>query len=240
LSAPSSGEPSLSALQAELRELADPEDTTNLLRFFKTGPGEYGEGDRFLGIRVPILRRLSRSYRALPLLDIFRLLRSPWHEERFLSLLLLVATYARAGESAQKEIFDFYLAHTRYINGWDLVDTSAEHIVGPRVNLRTVEPLVGLSRSQLLWDRRIAILATFHWIKQGEFRPTLEIAERLLGDSHDLIHKAAGWMLREVGERDRRVEEAFLTRHHRVMPRTMLRYALERFPEDLRRTYLGR
>jgi 3-methyladenine DNA glycosylase AlkD len=219
---------------------ADPDDAVNLQWFFKTGPGQYGEGDRFLGIRVPVLRRLAREYRMLTVSDALVLLRSKWHEERLLALLLLVGLYRRGGIDERKVIYDAYLAHTHRINNWDLVDASAPYIVGPQVGPTDIQMLERLAKSTSLWERRIAVLATFHWIKEGELAPALRIGELLVDDRHDLIHKAVGWMLREVGKRDRATEMAFLERHHRTMPRTALRYAIERFPERDRRRYLRR
>lgn len=228
----------LADVERELRALANQRDAAILQRFFKTGPGEYGEGDRFLGIRVPTLRGLARRYRRLDVEHVLMMLRSPWHEQRLLALLLLVEQYRRGTDGERESIYKAYLANTVYINNWDLVDTSAEHIVGPHIDPPKVRVLEELARAESVWERRIAMLATFHWIKQGEFRPALRIAELLLNDSHDLIHKAVGWMLREIGKRDRRTEERFLDTHHRDMPRTMLRYAIERFPESSRRRYL--
>jgi len=229
----------LGALRRELRAEADADDAVHLQRFFKTGPGQYGEGDRFLGVRVPVLRRLAREYRTLPADDAVVLLQSRWHEERLLGLLLLIGIYQR-GQGAEKQaVYDAYLAHTRHINNWDLVDASAEHIVGPHVSPGQLDVLERLAHSSDLWERRIAMLATFHWIKQGQFAPALRIATLLLADRHDLIHKAVGWMLREIGKRDRAVEKAFLREHCRVMPRTALRYAIEHFPEPERRRYLA-
>lgn len=228
----------VTAVRAEVRQLADPGRAEVLERFFKTGPGEYGEGDRFLGLRVPQLRRLARSYRTLDRAAALELLRSPWHEERLLALLILVDQYRRGSPPERDAIYQAYLANTRYINSWDLVDASAEHIVGPHLDPADIGVLESLARSDSVWERRIAILATFHWIKRGVFGPTLRVAELLLQDRHDLIHKAVGWMLREVGKRDRAREEEFLQRHYRVMPRVMLRYALEHFPESTRRGYL--
>ncbi len=231
--------PTLGALRRKLRAEADADDAVHLQRFFKTGPGQYGEGDRFLGVRVPVLRRLARDYRTLPADDALTLLQSRWHEERLLGLLLLVAIYQR-GHSADKEaVYDAYLAHTRHINNWDLVDASAEHIVGPHVIPDKVDVLERLARSPDLWERRIAMLATFHTIRQGQFAPALRIATLLLNDRHDLIHKAVGWMLREIGKRDRAAEQAFLREHHSAMPRTALRYAIEHFPERERQRYLA-
>ena len=231
--------PTLGALRRDLRAEADSDDAVHLQRFFKTGPGQYGEGDRFLGVRVPVLRRLAREYRALPADDALALLQSRWHEERLLGLLLLVAIYHRGQDADKQAVYDAYLAHTRHINNWDLVDASAEHIVGPHVIPHRLDVLERLARSPDLWERRIAMIATFHGIRQGQFAPALRIATLLLGDRHDLIHKAVGWMLREIGKRDRAVEQAFLREHLGAMPRTALRYAIEHFPERERRRYLA-
>jgi 3-methyladenine DNA glycosylase AlkD len=228
----------LDDVRARLREHADPEDARNLQRFFKTGPGEYGEGDVFIGVRVPALRRLAKEFRALPTGDAAELLRSPVHEERLLALLILVGAYAKGDDMLRGRIFDFYLANTRFINNWDLVDSSAADIIGAHLLDADRCLLDRLARSELLWERRIAIIATFFFIRRGEFADTLRIAALLLHDRHDLIHKAVGWMLREVGKRDQEAEEAFLREHCRAMPRTMLRYATERFPEPLRQAYL--
>jgi len=227
-------------LRAELYALADPADAIHLQRFFKTAPGEYGAGDKFLGLRVPALRKLVRDYGQLNDADALEMLASSWHEERLLALMLLVDGYDRGDESRREQIHRAYLEHTRYINNWDLVDASAEHIVGPHLEAREIALLERLARSDDIWERRIAIISTFHFIKRNEFAPTLKIARLLLEDSHDLIHKAVGWMLREVGKRDREVEDVFLRKHYRKMPRTMLRYAIERHPETLRKRYLAR
>ena len=208
-------------------------------RFFKTGPGEYGAGDRFLGIDLPTLRRLVREFAALPLGEVATALASPWHEERLVALLLLVRRYQRGTSRDREAIYRLYMRRRTRVNNWDLVDLSAEHIVGAHLVNGSRTVLTALARSPRLWDRRIAIIATAHYIKRGEFGPTLQLARLLLGDEHDLIHKAVGWMLREVGKRDRAVEEAFLRRHAHRMPRTMLRYAIERFPERLRKRYLA-
>jgi 3-methyladenine DNA glycosylase AlkD len=208
-------------------------------RFFKTGPGDYGTGDRFLGIRVPVLRKLAVQHQALPLRGLASLLKSSWHEERLLALFILVRQYAGAGPAQREAIYRLYLSHTGRINNWDLVDCSAEHIVGAHLRDRRRTRLVRLAKSRVLWERRIAIMATFHYIRRGEFTDTLRVARLLRDDPHDLIHKAVGWMLREVGKRNRAVELAFLRRHADRMPRTMLRYAIERFPARLRRRYLA-
>jgi len=224
--------------KADLRKHADPERAKGALRFFKTGEGEYGEGDRFLGLTAAHVREVARKHRELRLGDLTELLRSPYHEDRSVALLILANQFRRAEEPARERIFRFYLRNTRRINGWDLVDLSADKIVGAHLDGKDAALLHDLARSQSVWERRIAIIATFHFIRQGRFDTTLEIAEALLGDKHDLIHKAVGWMLREVGKRDRSSEEVFLRRHCARMPRTMLRYAIEKFPEPLRQKYL--
>lgn len=225
-------------IRTRLRKLGSKERAKVSQRFFKTGPGEYGEGDIFLGIKVPDLRKLAREYRHIPLKEVRQLLKSPIHEERVFALILLVQTYAKGNQSEQERIYELYLKHTRFVNNWDLVDTSAEHIVGHFLVNRSKEPLYGLAQSPVLWERRIAIMSTFHFIKRHEFAQTLKISKMLLSDAEDLIHKAVGWMLREVGKRDLQTEEGFLKRYYRKMPRTMLRYAIERFPEPKRQRYL--
>jgi 3-methyladenine DNA glycosylase AlkD len=207
-------------------------------RFFKTGAGEYGAGDRFLGIAVPTLRRLAREHSEMSLADVATLLRSEWHEARLLSLLVLVRQFARADPRRRQAIYRLYLKHRRLVNNWDLVDSSAEYIVGPYLRDGDHSMIQRLAASSRIWDRRIAVMATFHCIKHGEYGHTLRLARLLLRDSHDLIHKAVGWMLREIGKRDQELEESFLRRHAAQMPRAMLRYAIERFPPRLRRRYL--
>lgn len=231
--------PTLAGIRAELQQLADPVRATHSLRFFKTGPGQYGEGDRFLGLTVPQMRKLVRKYRALHDDDALKLLASTWHEERLVALLLLVDGYKRGDEERRRRIHRAYLANAQWINNWDLVDASAEHVVGPHLDSNEIALLERLARSKNIWERRIAIVSTFHFIKRHEFRRTLRIASMLLGDSHDLIHKAVGWMLREVGKRDRKTLDSFLKKHYRKMPRTMLRYAIERHPERIRKQYLA-
>lgn len=226
------------AIREKLHAMADPAHAVNLQRFFKTGPGQYGEGDRFLGLRVPQLRKLVPVYRECPLGEIKKLLKSPFHEERLLALLLLVQRYQQSDEKEQERLYRLYLDSTRYINSWDLVDSSAGHIVGAWLYKRSRKPLYELVASSSVWDRRIAIIATFYFIKRGEFEDSLSLAEALLNDEHDLIHKAIGWMLREIGKSDLAVEEGFLQQHYNNMPRTMLRYAIERFPESRRLAYL--
>lgn len=228
----------LDAARAALRECSSEADAVVLRRFFKTGPGEYGEGDVFLGVRVPATRRIARQYEDLPLAETLELLPSAIHEERLLALLILVRNYRRGTAEDQAEIYRQYLSHTRCINNWDLVDSSAADIVGAYLDHRSRRPLHRLAQSASLWERRIAILATFHFIRQGEYGETLTLAETLAADREDLIHKAVGWMLREIGKRDQATAEAFLATHCRHLPRTMLRYAIEKFPEPLRQQYL--
>jgi len=228
----------LQAIHTKLQLLADPQRAQVLRRFFKTGPGEYAEGDLFAGIRVPELRKLSKEYQVLDLCQALELLHSPIHEARLLALFILAQAYLKADASLQERIYSSYLGNTRFINNWDLVDASAEHIVGRHLRHGSRAPLHALAASSILWERRIAIMSTFHFIKQGDFSETLHIAGMLLNDPEDLIHKAVGWMLREVGKRDRSSEERFLKAHYKLMPRTMLRYAIEKFPEDLRQRYL--
>jgi 3-methyladenine DNA glycosylase AlkD len=228
----------LKEIRSRLQRLGNKERATVAQRFFKTGPGEYGEGDRFLGITVPEIRKLAKEYPDPSLAETIQLLQSTIHEERLLALLLLVRSYAKADVRTKKHIYDLYLENTHYINNWDLVDASAEHIVGAFLKGKSRKPLYDLARSKDLWERRIAIMATFHFIKRNEFTETLAIARMLLSDKEDLIHKAAGWMLREVGKRHVQTEEGFLKEHYKKMPRTMLRYAIERFPESKRQRYL--
>ena len=229
----------IEAIWKRLNELSNKEYAVVSMRFFKTGPGEYGEGDQFVGIRVPTLRKLAKEFKDLSTRDAQILLSSPIHEARLLSLLLLMHHYANGGETTKRKIHEFYLAHTRFVNNWDLVDLSAEHIVGDYLRLQDKSPLYRLALSRDIWRRRISILATFCYIKRKEFETTLKISEMLLQDREDLIQKAVGWMLREVGKRDLSSEEAFLKSHYHEMPRTMLRYAIERFPEEIRKNSLN-
>ena len=225
-------------IHREMKRLADPAIAEHSQRFFKTGPGQYGEGDRFLGIRVPRVRQVAKQAQDLPLDQVAELLHSPWHEERLLAVIILTLHFKRGGPGQQKKIFDLYLASTAWINNWDLVDVSAHLVVGPWLQDRPRKLLRQLATSESLWERRISMMATYHFIRQDDFADTLAIAEILLEDSHDLIHKIVGWMLREIGKRDQSVEEEFLQEHYRTMPRTMLRYAIEKFEEGLRQKYL--
>jgi 3-methyladenine DNA glycosylase AlkD len=226
------------AALADLRRLANPAKAQFLSRFFKTGPGEYAAGDRFLGIPVPALRQLAKKYQDLPLSCVEQLIQSPDHETRLLGLLLLVRRYPRAEATEQESLFRCYVRNARHINNWDLVDLSAPQILGAHLEFRDRGLLEQWAASPVLWKRRLALLATFHYIRKHDFRLTLRLANRLLQDPEDLLHKATGWMLREVGKRDRRALEAFLRTRYQRMPRTMLRYAIERLPEPRRLAYL--
>lgn len=221
-----------------LQGLANPEIAEHSQRFFKTAEGEYGFGDTFLGIRVPVIRQAVKKYKTTPLKCTKKLLKSEFHEIRLFALLLLVFQFSKSNTRVQKEIYDLYLRNTQYINNWDLVDSSAHQIVGAYLENRDKSILYDLSKSESLWERRIAIMSTFHFIKKNQFRDALKISEKLLGDQEDLIHKAVGWMLREIGKRDRAVEVAFLKPNYQKMPRTMLRYAIEKFSRQERQKYL--
>ena len=219
-------------VQAELARQADPGRVPGLMRFFKTGPGEYAEGDRFRGLQVPQVRAVVKRAGGLALAEIGLLVESPWHEDRLAGLLVAVRQFPRATPLGRRELYDFYLgaAKAGRINNWDLVDVTAEHVVGAWLRDRAERgrTLDRLARSPLLWERRIAVLATFHLIRCGEFGDTLRLAALLRDDAHDLLHKAVGWMLREVGKRDRAALDAFLVTYAASMPRTMLRYAIEK------------
>ena len=225
-------------IQKELRRVADKEIAEQSQRFFQTGKGQYGHGDRFLGIRVPALRKIARQNRGVSVEQASRLLKSEFHEERLLALLLLVAIFKKANDEGRRAIYALYLENTRFINNWDLVDCSAEHIVGAYLRSGDKKPLYDLAVSDMLWERRISIMSTFCFIKHGEFADTLKIAEIMLADKEYLIHKAVGWMLREIGKRNIETEEKFLKKYCRQMPRTMLRYAIEKFPTPKRQRYL--
>jgi 3-methyladenine DNA glycosylase AlkD len=222
---------------AHLEHIGNPADARFLQGFFRTGPGQYGEGDCFLGIRVPVLRRLLPQLDTLPEPELDGLLQSGWHEARLLALLAMVRRYARGTAATQQQLYRLYLQRTDRINNWDLVDASAPRIVGAHLATRSRAPLHRLARSRSVWERRIAILATAWFIREGEVAETLAIAERLLQDEHDLIHKAVGWMLREAWKRDAAAGE-FVATHCHTMPRTMLRYAIERQPAAERLRYL--
>jgi 3-methyladenine DNA glycosylase AlkD len=230
--------PSVASLRAALRAQADPVSAVQAQRFFQSGPGEYAEGDAFLGVRVPAVRAIVRANRSVALATCVALLESKWHEERLLALLLMVQLHQRGDRAQQLAVFNACLANLRHIDNWDLVDTSVPQLIGPHVPADNLRLLETLARSSSLWERRIAMLATFHHLRQREFEPTLRIATILLDDPHHLIHKATGWMLREMGERDLPRLVAFLDTHWRRMPRTAVRYAIEKFTPAQRRKYM--
>ncbi len=225
-------------IQRELRQLSDAAIAAHSQRFFKTGPGEYGEGDRFLGIRVPVLRRSAKKYKSLDMTEVEKLLHSGYHEERLLALLLLVDKYKTEDNSARQHIYQLYVRNINHINNWDLVDTSAPHIVGAHLLGKSKQPLFEFSRSENLWQRRIAIISCLFFIHRMQFSTALKISKMLLYDKEDLVQKAVGWILREIGKRNIAVEQSFLAKHYQQMPRTMLRYAIEKFPADSRHRYL--
>ena len=231
--------PSAGAVERELVASGDGERALALTRFFKTGPGQYGEGDRFIGLTLPQIRSQVRALRALPLKEIDELLDSPWHEVRTLAVALLAEQYPRADAAGKRAIYELYLRRTDRINNWDLVDISAPRVVGAHLLARSRAPLRRLARSRSLWERRIAIVSTFAFIRAGDFDDALAIAVMLLSDRHDLIHKAVGWMLREVGKKDERVLRRFLDRHAPDMPRTTLRYSIERLSPALKKRYMA-
>ncbi|MBF0484164.1 MAG: DNA alkylation repair protein [Candidatus Omnitrophica bacterium] len=228
----------LTKLKKRLRDFASKEDAKFLQRFFKTGPGQYGEGDVFIGVRVPDNRKVAKEFKDLSMSDLNILIKSPIHEERLLALIIITFQFAKADDKNQKLLFDLYLSNTKSINNWDLVDLSAPNVVGAYLLNRDRSILFKMAKSKLLWDRRIAVVATHYFIRNNSFDHTLKISEMLLEDNEDLMHKAAGWMLREVGKRDVEVLRGFLNKHHKIMPRTMLRYAIEKFEEKERKSYL--
>jgi 3-methyladenine DNA glycosylase AlkD len=230
----------LDKIKREMSQLSDPDRAKNLSWFFKTGKGQYGEGDIFLGIIVPEQRKVAKKYVNLSLDDLQELLSSKVHEHRFTALVILISKYRKAEKSGKKEIFNFYLKNTENVNNWDLVDLSAPRIVGNYLLDSERSILYKLAKSDSLWERRISILSTFAFIGKKDFEDALNISELLLDDEHDLIHKAVGWALREIGKRDQNVEERFLAKHYLHMPRTMLRYAIEKFDEKKRKGYLNK
>lgn len=225
-------------IEKDLYKLRNPKKAEILSRFFKTGKGKYGEGDHFLGIVVPNQRKIAKKYYNLSLKDIQKLLLSKIHEYRLTSLFILIAKYKKSNELERKKLFNFYLKNTKNINNWDLVDLSAPNIIGNYLLNKDKTILYKLAKSKSLWKKRIAILSTFTFIKNNQFKDALKIAELLLKDTHDLIHKAVGWMLREIGKRDQKIEERFLKKYYKTMPRTMLRYSIEKFNDKKREYYL--
>ncbi len=228
----------ISVLRKALKARITPGKAEILQRFFKTGPGEYGEGDRFHGVVVPDQRKVARQFKSLALPAVEQLLQSAFHEERLTALFILIHQFEKGDLAAKKRIYQIYVRNMEHINSWDLVDSSAPHIIGAWLEQRDRSQLYDWADSDDLWQRRIAMLATFHYIKNREFEDALKIADKLVGDPQDLIHKAVGWMLREIGKRDLPSEIRFLDRHAATMPRTMLRYAIEKLPEPQRQTYL--
>jgi 3-methyladenine DNA glycosylase AlkD len=223
---------------AQLKKQANKNDAKILQRFFKTGSGEYGEGDIFLGIRVPNIRKVVKEFQDLPLNQTKELLKSNIHEYRLCALLIWVMQFAKGDNKAKEKIYKLYLKHTKYINNWDLVDLSAHYIVGQYLIDKPKDILCTLAVSKNLWEKRISVISSFWFIKNNQFKDTLKLAKILLYDEHDLIHKAVGWMLREIGKREIETEERFLKTCYKKMPRTMLRYAIEKFPEPKRLRYL--
>lgn len=229
---------SLNEIRKKIEAEKNPAQELILQRFFKTGKGDYGEGDVFYGIKVPVQRKIVKQFKDLSYDDLQILISSKIHEERLIAALILVERFKRSDKQARKVIFNFYLKNRKGINNWDLVDLSAPNIVGEFLLDKKKDLLYKFARSKNLWQKRISILSTFTFIRNGLFEDTLEISKILLNDKHDLIHKAVGWMLREVGNRDIKAEEDFLKIHYKTMPRTMLRYAIEKFPENKRKLYL--
>ncbi len=227
-------------VKTELKKLSDPEHAMKLQGFFKTGEGEYGEGDIFLGVRVPDQRRIAKKYKNIPLTDVIELLQSGIHEHRLTALFILTEQFNKGDKEARRRIVDLYLGNTDYVNNWDLVDSSAHKILGAWLVDKARDVLYELVESESLWERRISIISTFAFINRGDLADALALAKALIEDGHDLIHKASGWVLREVGKKDQSALETFLLEHYDIMPRTMLRYAIERLPEERRRFYMGR
>lgn len=232
----------LKKLREDLKSVSTKDRAKGCQRFFKTGKGEYGEGDVFIGARVPDCRKIAKKYKELSFIDLKELILSLIHEERLIALFILVNKYEKGDLKMREKVFKFYLKNKKGINNWDLVDSSAHKILGRWIseNKKEFPLLKKLAKSENLWDRRISIIATAWFIKMGDFKPTFQIAKILLRDKEDLIHKAVGWMLREVGKKDKVGEVMFLEKHKDEMPRTMLRYAIERFPLEERRYFLSR
>ncbi len=228
----------LNQLKKELKQIADPVRAKHESGYFKTGKGQYGEGDIFLGIKTEYKRKLAKKYQGISLKDVRYLMTSKFHDYRFIALVILTNKYKKADDNLKKEIFNFYLNHTKYINNWDLVDISAHKIVGDYLLDKNRSVLYKLSKSKDLWEKRISAIATFRFINENDFKDSLKIAEILLKDEHDLIHKAVGWMLREIGKKDQKIEERFLNKYYQIMPRTMLRYSIERFSDSKRKFYM--
>lgn len=236
---PPAGEPLARQAEDALRALGNARKAQFLATYFKTGKGQYGEGDAFLGVTVPQVRQQVRHFRQMSLPGCAELLQSPYNELRLLALLVMVHQFEKGDEATQKAVYDCFMEHRDRVNNWNLVDSSAPFISGPYLLHRSRKILYTLAKSPLLWDRRIAVLSTFAMIRAGEFADTLKLCETLMGDREDLMHKACGWMLREMGSRDIRVLQAFVREHQLAMPRTMLRYAIEKFPPEQRKAVLA-
>jgi len=225
-------------LRIKIKSLGSTEVAKTMQWFFKTGKGEYGEGDVFAGLKVPVQRKLAREFRDLSLNDLKVLLGSPVHEERLISLLILVDKFEKADDKEEEKYFSFYMKNRKSVNNWDLVDLSAPKIAGKYLLNRNKSILLKLAASKNLWERRISVISTYEFIRNEKYDTTFKISATLLNDKHDLIHKAVGWMLREIGKKNLSVEEKFLKTNYKKMPRTMLRYAIEKFPEAKRKKYL--
>ncbi|MBI2051634.1 DNA alkylation repair protein [Candidatus Roizmanbacteria bacterium] len=230
----------LDFLKKDLHKLKNPQRAKFLTGFFKTGKGQYGEGDIFLGIRVPDIRKVAKKYTNLALKDVEKLISDAIHEARLAGLLVLVAIYEKGDKGVQKQIFDFYVKNAKLVNNWDLVDLTAHRIVGEHLLDKDRSLLYKLAKSDNLWEKRIAVIATYAFIKKNQYNDTLKVSKMLSHDKHDLIQKAVGWMLRETGKRDQAVLESFLKKNYKIMPRTTLRYAIERFGEKKRKFYMGK
>lgn len=229
---------SLSKIKSDLRKYRSAKQAKILSSFFKTGKGEYGENDKFLGVKVPIQRKIAKENKHISLEDVKQLLQSEWHEERLTAIHILNDKYSNSEQDVKKRVYDLYFKNIKHINNWDLVDSSAPYFIGHYLFNRNKDILYTLAKSRNLWERRISIMATYYFIRQRQFEDTLKLAKILLEDDHDIIQKAVGWMLREVGNRHLPTEEQFLKKHYKRMPRTMLRYAIEKFPEKKRKDYL--
>lgn len=227
------------SVESDLKSFARATKVQDYQRFFKTAKGEYGEGDVFIGVVVPDQRKVAKKYKDLPLRDVEKLLKSKVHEHRLTALFILVHQFNKGDDKTRKTIYNLYLKNAKHVNNWDLVDSSAPYIAGIYLLNRDRRILYRLAKSEDLWERRIAMLSCAAFIHNNDFKDALKIAELLVDDKHDLIHKAVGWMLREIGKRDMAAEEKFLKKYHKAMPRTMLRYAIERFPEKVRKSYLS-
>ena len=227
-------------VKTELSKLSDPEHAMKLQGFFKTDKGEYGEGDIFLGVRVPDQRRIAKKYKNIPLTSVIELLQSGIHEHRLTALFILTEQFNKGDEETRQRIVNLYLSNAAYVNNWDLVDSSAHKILGEWLVDKPRGVLYEMAESDSLWERRISVISTFAFINRGDLADALALARALIDDGHDLIHKASGWVLREVGKKDQSALETFLLEHYEKMPRTMLRYAIERLPEERKRFYMGR